>query len=108
MLTALDVADPDLLVGRRPTTNVPAQALVLINSPDVNRWARLTAQRILDQPSDFAGRLNLTYELCLQRSPTSTDRAIAEQFFGDRTESLDAWHEFVAAVFAGTEFRLLD
>ena len=37
---ALDVADPDMLVGRRPTTNVPSQALVLINSPDVNRWAR--------------------------------------------------------------------
>ncbi len=108
LLTALDVADPDMLVGRRPTTNVPAQALVLINSPDVNRWARLTAERILEQPGDFAGRLNLAYALCLQRSPNSTDRAIAEKFFGDRTESIDAWHEFVAAVFAGTEFRLLD
>ncbi len=108
MLTALDVADADMLVGRRPTTNVPSQALVLINSPEVNRWARLTAARILEPPSDFAGRLNLAYELCLQRSPSSTDRAIAAQFFGDRTESLDVWHEFVAAVFAGTEFRLLD
>ena len=108
MLTALDVADPDLLVGRRPTTNVPAQALVLINSPEVNRWAQLTAERILRRPSDFAGRLNAAYELCLQRAPTSTDRSIAEKFFSDAKESSDQWHEFIAAIFAGTEFRLLD
>ena len=38
-LLALDMADPDLLVGKRPTTNVPSQALALINSEEVNQWA---------------------------------------------------------------------
>ena len=46
LMTSLDIADPDLLVGRRPTTNVPSQALVLINSPEVNDWARQAAERI--------------------------------------------------------------
>ncbi len=108
LLTSLDVADPDLLVGRRPTTNVPSQALVLINSPDVNTWARRAAERIVNQASDYQSRLDLVYAHCLQRGPNSRDRQIAERFFDGRRQSLDAWHQWIAAIFAGTEFRLLD
>ncbi|MGI9472209.1 MAG: DUF1553 domain-containing protein [Rubripirellula sp.] len=119
MMTALDVADPDLLVGRRPTTNVPSQALVLINSPDVNQWSRMTAQRIMEETTGFSERLELAYRLCLHRTATSTDREIANQFFASHDgssvnenatpdESLDQWHQYVAALFASTEFRLLD
>jgi len=108
LLTALDVADPDLLTGKRPTTNVPSQALVLINSPDVNAWARSTAERIMIQASDFESRLKLTHKLCLQRSPNQDDRNIATNLFAGGEGSLDDWHQYVAAIFAGTEFRLLD
>ncbi len=111
LLTMLDAAEPDLLVGRRPTTNVPAQALVLINSPDVNRWARMAAERVVAQSDGFENRLRQSYRLCLQREPKSDDRQLAQAFFGDdeqTKESLDVWHEFVAALFASTEFRLLE
>ena len=118
MMTALDAADPDLLVGRRPTTNVPSQALVLINSPDVNRWSRMAAERIVAKTADFSDRLEMAYQVCLQRGTSSVDREIAAQFFGDRpdlgltysqaVDSVDRWHQFVAALFASTEFRLLD
>ncbi|MGI9472627.1 MAG: DUF1553 domain-containing protein, partial [Rubripirellula sp.] len=110
---------PDLLVGLRPTTNVPSQALVLINSPDVNQWSRMTAQRIMEETTGFSERLELAYRLCLHRMATSTDREIADQFFASHDglrakenatpdESLDQWHQYVAALFASTEFRLLD
>ncbi len=108
LLTALDVADPDLLVGKRPTTNVPSQALVLINSPDVNKWSRDTAERILDESVDFEDRLEMVFRICLQRAPCEEDLRIAAPVFDGQLESLDAWHEFIAAIFAGTEFRLLD
>ena len=118
MLTALDVADPDLLVGRRPTTNVPSQALVLINSPDIDRWARQTAERIVAATNDPLERLDLAYRICLQRTTNSTDRELARQFLfreeqgvtetGARERSVDRWHQYVAALFASTEFRLLD
>jgi Protein of unknown function (DUF1553) len=104
----LDVADPDLLVGKRPTTNVPGQTLVLINSPEVNRWAELTAERICQATNDYQGRLSLTYRLCVQRNPEPADLEIAAGHFANRQDSLEAWHQFVAAIFAGTEFRLLD
>jgi hypothetical protein len=116
LMTMLDAADPDLLVGRRPTTNVPAQALVLINSPDVNRWALQTAQRVIDGADQFDTRLELAYAICLGRAPQAADRELAAAFFADPTgdrppgghESLDAWHQWIAGLFACTEFRLLE
>lgn len=108
LMSSLDAADPDLLVGRRPTTNVPSQALVLINSPDVNRWAEKTAQRIMQQYHEFDDRLMATYQNCLSRAPRQQDREIASEFFGGQADSAEHWHEFIAAIFAGTEFRLLD
>ncbi len=114
LLSALDVADPDLLVGKRPTTNVPGQALVLINSPEVNRWAKLTAERILKQEQDDEGRLTYAIRTCFQREPNLAERGLAKQYFGDPSsesnhwDSLLHWQEFVAAMFASAEFRMLD
>ncbi|MEM8666414.1 MAG: DUF1553 domain-containing protein [Planctomycetota bacterium] len=108
LLSALDSANPDLIVGKRPTTNVPAQALVLINSPEVARWAEQTSQRILRERKLFASRLNLAFEICLHREPNAEDVEIAKRFFQDATQDTESWNQYVAGLFASTEFRLLD
>jgi hypothetical protein len=33
---------------------------------------------------------------------------IAGSLFGEGDGSIDDWHQYIAAIFAGTEFRLLD
>jgi hypothetical protein len=108
VMTALDMADPDLLTGQRRTTNVPGQALALANSPEVDRWAKQTAERLLAESKTFDERLNVAYRRCYGRLPRQADRDIAADFFADDVNSLDAWHLYVAALFAATEFRLLD
>jgi hypothetical protein len=108
MMTSLDMADPDLLVGQRPVTNVPSQALVLINSAEANQWALITAKRILHEHAEFDSRLNLACRVLLQREPNEGDREVAKAYFRDRESSLDAWHHYVSAMFAGTPFRMLD
>ncbi len=108
MMTALDAADPDLLVGHRPTTNVPGQALVLINSPIVAEWARITSQRVVTSSTDFEDQIKLAYQSCLHRLPNTDDREIADAFFAGDRSSPDRWHQWIAAMFASTEFRLLD
>uniref|UniRef100_UPI0035633D4D DUF1553 domain-containing protein n=1 Tax=Stieleria sp. TaxID=2795976 RepID=UPI0035633D4D len=113
LMTALDAADPDLLVGKRPTTNVPGQALVLINSDDVIRWAQQTADRILQSESTWEGRLRSAYRLCLSRQPSPSDLDIAEHYVGISQSLTDdqlkhRFADFVAAIFASTEFRMLD
>jgi hypothetical protein len=113
LMSALDAADPDLLVGKRPTTNVPGQALMLINSENINAWAEQTADRILQSESSWTDRLTAVYRVCLSRQPSSTDREIAEHYLGLSGPSTDEeikarFRDLVAAVFASTEFRFLD
>ncbi|GAA4466066.1 DUF1553 domain-containing protein [Novipirellula rosea] len=108
LVTALDAADPDLLVGKRPTTNVPGQALVLINSPEIKQWSEATAKRICSDHSDFSLRIEAAYRCCFQRMPTAEDRELATDFFAGQQNSTLRWHAFIAAMFAATEFRLLD
>ncbi len=108
LMTMLDAADPDLIVGRRPTTNVPSQALVLVNSPNVHRWAESTAKRALSHTMAFDERLSWLYRTTLQRLPSDKDIELAHQFGLDQLDSDDLWREYVTALFASTEFRLLD
>ncbi len=37
MLAVFDFADPDMVIGKRAVTNVPAQALLMLNSPFCRR-----------------------------------------------------------------------
>ncbi len=108
LMLNLDVADPNMLVGRRPTTNVPSQALTLINSPEVHTWAEAAAERVLQLATGFDTRLQHVYLATLQRDPTDADRTIANEFFEHREDDVQAWREYIAGLFASTEFRLLD
>ena len=108
VMMALDMADPDLLTGQRRTTNVPGQSLALINSPEINGWARQTVDRVLAEADGLDDRLKLVYQLCYARLPTLIDHEIADDFFGVQVDDVDAWNSYVASLFAATEFRLLD
>lgn len=113
LLANLDVADPDLLVGKRPTTNVPAQALTLIGSPEVRRWAMLTTQKMLAETETVEQRVNWVCEVLLTRPSQSTDLAILQEWLAsDAAKTLpteaDRYREWIAAIFASTEFRFLD
>ena len=80
ILTVFDFADPDLVVGKRPVTNVPAQALMLMNSPVVMDNARKTAEQLLSSPvSDRKQMIVGAYRTVLSRSPTEIEvqRSIA-------------------------------
>ena len=118
LLRALDAADADLLVGKRPTTNVPGQALMLINNEHVAAWAEQTADRIDDNGTSWSDRIQAVYLNCLSRSPTAKELEIAGHYLGltaelaegkmTAEESRERLRDLVAAVFASTEFRLLD
>ncbi|MEM6365981.1 MAG: DUF1553 domain-containing protein, partial [Planctomycetota bacterium] len=118
LMTVLDAANPDLLVGKRTTTNVPAQALVLLNSKPVNVWADATAKRLIKETyaeniDDSMGNVSLliqrTYQRCLSRSPTAAECGISQSYLRDQANNLpQRLSDIVAAIFASTEFRLLD
>ena len=110
ILTVFDFADPDLVTGQRAATNVPAQALLLMNSPFVMDCAEQTAKRLLEREfTDDRELVAELYRLVFARDPTTqeADRAVA---FLDLQESSDRTREVARlahVLFASTEFRIL-
>ena len=103
LLAHLDAADPDLLVGQRPTTNVPATAMVLMGSPEVQTWATRTANRMIAEVPGRASRVGWLTRTLWGRHPTPADESLLGQWVGD-----DRATRLIAAMFASTEFRMLD
>jgi hypothetical protein len=114
-LTVFDFADPDVVVGSRAVTTVPAQALLMLNSRFVRDQAKRLAERAFREiPDDDQKRLSRIYELTLGRLPTTQESTRAFDFVGSSTSSknrnsrIAAWTSFCHALLASTEFRFVE
>ena len=117
MLAAFDVADPELIVGKRDTTTVPTQALFLMNNPFVLKQAEEFAKRVLKTPGlDQAKRIDLAYQIAVGRLPTETERKAVATYINDFRKSyesanpkgnpnLAAWSSCCQALFESGLFR---
>jgi hypothetical protein len=130
-LAVFDFPEPDFVSGRRETTNVPSQALFLLNSPFIAFAAQKLGERVVaaypgvanggDGAANLAQRVQLAFQLVLSRAPSEAEQQAALNFFtkfpvsptaGDvRAVSTDsatvAWTSFCRVLFASAEFRLL-
>jgi len=120
-LDIFDFAEPSLVVATRDVTNVPVQALYLLNNSFVREQASAMARHILAQPLSQTQRITLAYQTALSRLPTDAERARAEQYLIDEAAGLAAvikggkaedaaalsWSTFCQALFASAEFRYL-
>lgn len=120
VLDVFDFAEPSLVVAARDATNVPSQALFLMNNEFVIDQSRAMAKRILATPLPYERRIALAYELALARLPTATERARADRYLraeatglipiknGSVPEASEvAWATLCQALFACAEFRYL-
>jgi hypothetical protein len=120
ILTAFDFADPDFVTGKRPVTNVPAQALLLMNSPFVMQSARQTASRIFaGKPETDRELVEAAYRLVLSRVPSDTEAERAAEFLSQAQREAPplaegneprqrALRQLIHVLFASTEFRILN
>lgn len=81
MLT-FDTPQPATTVGRRARSNVPAQALIMLNSEFVHAQADVWAKRLAASPQE-TDLLNLAYQQAFARIPTEPERAAMTQFLND-------------------------
>jgi hypothetical protein len=120
VLEIFDFAEPSLVVAGRDVTNVPSQALYLMNNSFVREQAAAMCKRILATQISYSERITLAYELALSRPPSAVERARADRYLLDEARSLipvkngrtnDAaelsWSTFCQALFACAEFRYL-
>jgi hypothetical protein len=117
-----DFAEPSLVVATRDVTNVPGQALYLLNNDFVREQATAMAKRVMETPNLTAPqRIALAYQMALSRPPTETERARAEAYLAEAASDLQpggqradtnegavkSWSTFCQALFACAEFRYL-
>ena len=105
VLEQFDVANPSLVTGNRDVTNVPLQALYLLNGPFVQELAAALAKRVESAPN----RVRRAFELCFNRSPDAHEVALAEKFLrnapGDDSKRFTAYCQ---ALLCSAEFRFAD
>lgn len=105
VLEQFDVANPNLVTGNRDVTNVPLQALYLLNGPFVQEQASALAKRIQTSPD----RVRRAFELCFNRPPDAKEVALAEKFL--QSGSADAFQRLTAfcqSLLCSAEFRFAD
>ena len=86
-LLAFDLPVPFQSMGRRNVTNVPAQALTLMNDPFVTEQAQVWARRLLAETSlTTEARVIRMYHEAFAREPTAEEQAMAIEFLAAQAE----------------------
>ncbi|RBP35636.1 cytochrome c [Roseimicrobium gellanilyticum] len=112
-LAVFDYSDASLVMGAREQTNVPAQALYLLNNDFVREQAEKFAKRITAGPTSSTDqRIIQAYALALSRQPSMKEMQTARTFLdrerGSGNSADEALSIFCLALFASAEFRFLN
>ena len=111
-LDLFDFAEPSLVTGHRETTNVPVQALYLMNSPFVQHRATALASRLLRETQTDERHVERAFRLCFNRTPDAEETKRSLAFLKDSATD-DAARQlvltsFCQALLCTAEFRNLD
>ncbi len=121
MMLAFDMPIPFNSIGRRNVSNVPAQALILLNDPFVVEMARVWSERLLKEPASAEQRVRTLYLTALARPATAEELSSAIHFLkrqdtahvgkssGDANSYTAAsWQDLCHVMFNLREFIFLD
>lgn len=118
-LDTFDFPNPTVARGNRDTTNVPAQALALLNDPFVLDQAGFWADNLIKaQAPTVESRLDSMFRMALGRLPDDGERArfsgLAKELAGLHKaapekilESREVWRDMAHAIFNLKEFTYL-
>jgi hypothetical protein len=108
MLLAFDTPLPFSTVGRRTVSNVPAQALILLNDPFVHQQSQIWAKRVLAGSATLEGRLADMYLAAYGRSPTDREMSACREFLAQSTNETEGWASLAHVLVNGKEFIFLE
>lgn len=134
VLAVFDFVDSTLVTGTRETTNVPSQALYLLNDTFVGQQAQKMADRVLQAypggpnagtAAHLEERVLYAYWIVFNRPPDAVEEQASVNFFtkfpsnwakGDKStpglkdtaDNKAAWTSFCRALFASAEFRYVN
>ena len=108
-MLAFDSPIPSNTIGRRSNSNVPAQALILLNDPFVAQQAEVWAKRLIDEHAAPESRIVAMYESAFGRTPDGRERQLATDFVkslaGDNwLKDVEAWKDLCHVLINTKEF----
>jgi hypothetical protein len=107
-MLAFDTPSPFSTMGRRSVSNVPAQALILMNDPFVHQQAERWATRILAEPGDVQSRINRMYVSAFARSPSVDELKETSDFLMKHgANDPKSWSDLAHVLFNVKEFIYL-
>jgi len=115
-LQSFDAPTPFSTVGRRNVTNVPGQALALMNDPLFHQQARVWVDRMLSEnpAPDPLARIGWLFESAYGRPPTPAEVSACLESFaelevlrGVGTDPVEVWTDLAHALLNANEFLYL-
>jgi hypothetical protein len=112
MMIAYDTPAPFTTIGRRNVSNVPAQALILMNDPFVADQAQRWAKQVIGNVSQSTdARIGRMYVAAFGRPPSAMERERAISFlsaqsleYGCSTNDDRVWADLAHVLFNSKEF----
>lgn len=115
MMLAFDTPIPFNAIGMRSVSNVPAQALIMMNDPLVVQQANEFAKRVVANGSTIEQRIEFAYLNTLARKPNETELEKSKGFINSQARRLKAdadsekvWADFCHVLFNVKEFIWLN
>lgn len=84
-----DASNRDLCEVRRPRTNTPLQALMMMNDPMVLEASRVLAARLLSEDSGMDEKIDKAFRLIVCRRPVQKEHELLRTYFEHELENLD-------------------
>ncbi|HBE96519.1 MAG TPA: hypothetical protein DDW68_05045 [Verrucomicrobiales bacterium] len=107
MMLAFDMPSPFSAVARRTVSNVPAQALTLMNDPfvlsEAKRWADSTANIEEDR-----NRIETMFQQAFARHPSQDELKTALAWIQTHPAERTAWQDFAHSLWNAKEFIFLN
>ncbi len=110
-LLAFDTPIPFSTVGRRTVSNVPAQALILMNDPFVHQQAAVWAWRVLEEAGTPEERIGRMYVSAFGRPPSAIELSRCLEFLkrqGGNESDVATWADLAHVLFNVKEFIFIN
>jgi hypothetical protein len=113
LFLAFDVANPNLVTGRRNVSTLPSQSLFLLNSPYVMARSEKAAKHFLEtqsaDPEAVIRMIDQAWRTAVGRAATPQENTALLAFLKEQGhDSADAWASVFQALFGSMDFRYLD
>jgi hypothetical protein len=104
-MITFDANGRESCIVRRPSTDTPLQALVLLNDVQYVEAARALADLVLRQPGDDSSRVVLAFKRLAGRAPDQKEVAILKQILAEQRVQFRSDPASASKLIAVGEFR---